>query len=99
MAECLAHSCGFQISAVETDAAQVIQSIKRGFSLAEEGVLIEDILFLLSDVFGWSCCHVCRTGNSVAHASYAFHSVLEIAQFEAIPHLVSHSPFMLVDLA
>lgn len=62
-----ARSCGLQIDVAEVDVLRVLQAVNMGSILAEEGVLIDDILELLSGDNKWNCVFVPREGNFVAH--------------------------------
>lgn len=57
-----AQSQGFSISVAELDALRVVQAVNEESTLREEGVIIYDIIRLLSSVGRYECSHVNKNG-------------------------------------
>ena len=61
--------CGIQQSSFEGDSEFVINSLRHGGLLhSSVGHLLKDTMFDASSLWSFSFSHVCRQGNSVAHA-------------------------------
>ncbi|PON85922.1 hypothetical protein TorRG33x02_182820 [Trema orientale] len=63
----LVFSKGFLVYFIECDALFVVKDVTSGAFDSSDGVLVQDIVYLLSCVRGGICYHVPRIKNMVAH--------------------------------
>ncbi|GMN68428.1 hypothetical protein TIFTF001_037504 [Ficus carica] len=107
LAECIAlrkglefaASRGLQVAFMESDAANVVSAVNERRTLGDDGVVIEDIVRLLSSVSGGICKHIPRSGNMVSHqlAFYGSSALVEFSGIDKSPLFLSE--FVLADLA
>lgn len=78
---------GLRVKELESDALNVIQAIYGGCSSHEDGLVIDDINFLLNLAGGINCSHVKRECNMVAHslAQFAFSIIDDCFWLEDYP--------------
>ena len=62
-----AESIGLKISIVKSDAANVMKAVNKKCTPIADGVVMEDVCLLLSDLSGGVCNYISRLGKTVTH--------------------------------